>query len=59
MAQILIRKIDKELMELLQASAKSSGRSVEDEAGVIINEALKREAEERLTRMENEPSRKS
>ena len=47
MAQIRIRKIDDNLMKLLEDRAQLKGRSVEDEVREILRDALKDEPEER------------
>ncbi|MGP8269678.1 MAG: FitA-like ribbon-helix-helix domain-containing protein [Terracidiphilus sp.] len=46
MAQLLIRKVTPEVMQWLEARAKSNGRSIEDEAYEIIRNTLDKEDEE-------------
>lgn len=45
MASITIRRLDDEVKTLLRVRAAANGRSMEDEARIILREAVGREAE--------------
>jgi plasmid stability protein len=50
MAQLVIRQLDDDLMQKLQARARGNGRSVEEEAREIIMDALRSDDEDTRVR---------
>ena len=45
MAQILVRKLDKDVVERLKKRAKKQGRSLEAEARILLEQAVRLDAE--------------
>ena len=45
MAQILVRKLDKDVVERLKKRAKKQGRSLEAEARIVLEQAVKLDTE--------------